>query len=283
VFDINNEKAKQVVAGLQIPAKPELLCQIHDEQQHEAPDLNRIAEIIASDVGLSANVLKAINSPVFGLGRTVTDIQQSVMLLGLQNIITLVTFHEMRHVLAGEASIPLEPFWDSAVATARMMVTTLNQLQLKRDCPAEDVYSFGLFHDCGIAMMAMRFNDYGQILIESDASPGLALTAIEDRHYATNHAVVGYFVATSWNLPKRICDLILRHHEAGFLNDSATDDSLKDLYGIFLIAGNVLSIYHRGEQSSHWDQFKDQIFFHFSTSELDYGELEADIIDEYES
>jgi len=273
MFNINDEKTTLVAQGFTIPSKPECLSQIHDEQRHENPDLNRTAEIVASDVGLSANILKAINSPMFGLGRTVTDIQQSVMLLGLQNVINLVTFCEMRHHLSGEACIPLAQFWDTAVETARMMTATLNLLQLKRDCPIEDVYAFGLFHDCGIAVMAMRFNDYNETLIEADVSPEQDITAIEEQHYMTNHATLGYFVATSWNLPIPICALILRHHEAGLLDDDSVDDFLKDLYGLLAISENILNIYRSGEQDSKWGRIKGRIFLRFGISEMDYDDL----------
>ena len=283
MFTIDDEKAKQVLKGFQIPAKPEVLTQIQVEQQKKYPDLNRIAEIISSDIGLSANVLKAINSPVFGLGRTVTDIQQSVMMLGVQNVINLVTFHKMRDLLTGKSSIPLEPFWDSAVETARMMVAALNQLDLKRDCPAEDAYALGLLHNCGLAMMATRFNDYNLTLNEANTLPDEEVTEIEENHYETDHTTVGYFVSTSWNLPENICTLILRHHDNNFLTDESVDDSMKDLYGILHIAKNVLNNYHTGENHISWHKDKDNIFFHFSLSEHDYEELEADIIDEFEA
>ena len=282
MFDINNERARQVAQGIQIPAKPELLNQLHDEQRQSSPNLNTIADIISTDVALSANILKAINSPLFGLSRTITDIQQSVMLLGLQNVMNLVTYYEMRNLIAGDACISLERFWDTAVETARMMVTTLKELNLKRDCPGEDAYALGMFHDCGLAMMAMRFKDYKETLMDANASDNKTITAIEEDRHGTNHTIVGYYVANSWNLPKHICELVLRHHEENLLDDTSLADSQKDLYGILKIADNILRNHRRGHEYNRWDQLQEKVLFHFGLSEDDYRELEADIVDGFE-
>ena len=282
MFAIDNEKAQLVSQGLQIPAKPEILDQLHQEQRKDAPDLSRIADIVSADVALSANILKAINSPLFGLSRTITDIQQSVMLLGLENVMNLVSYFEMRRLIAGDACISLDRFWDTALETARIMVITLNQLKLKRDCPVEDAYALGLFHDAGVALMAMRFTDYKETLDEADHSDGENMTSIEEKHYQTNHSIIGYFVMNSWNMPKHICELILRHHEEDYLTDINIPDSQKDLYGILSITHDIQDIYHYGHEDKEWLQLKEKVLFHFGLDEDEYRDLESDIIEAYE-
>ncbi|MCJ8269126.1 MAG: HDOD domain-containing protein [Psychrosphaera sp.] len=64
-----------------IPAKPEILKKIQDIMSVKEPNLFEVASLIAVDVGLSAEVLKTINSPFYGMCRTICDIKQTVLLL----------------------------------------------------------------------------------------------------------------------------------------------------------------------------------------------------------
>jgi HD-like signal output (HDOD) protein len=196
MFTIDDAKVRQLASGFHIPARPEILVRLQAEQQAEYTDLQMIADLIAADISLSACVLKTINSPVFGLNRAITDIRQSVMLLGLKNIVPLVTFFALRNAMAGRKScISLERFWDTAIDTANVMVLLLQRMQLVQ--PPEDVYAAGLFHNCGIPLMAERYPDYKELLHQANTTPDQRITQLEMARYHTSHAVVGYFVATS--------------------------------------------------------------------------------------
>lgn len=59
----------------------------------------------------------------------------------------------------------------------------------------------GLFHDAGIPAMAMNYDDYINVLAESNRDYHVSLIEREERSYKTNHAVVGYFLSTPCNLP----------------------------------------------------------------------------------
>jgi HD-like signal output (HDOD) protein len=278
VFDINKKNAQQIINSFQIPAKPQALADLQLEQAMPDPSPNAFAEVISRDVALSANVLKTVNSPLFGLNRTITDIKQSVMLLGCENISNLASFFQLKSAFDGNKSaISHEKYWDTAMETANMVSILLDQLNLQSDCPVEDAYAFGLFRDCGIPLMAMKYADYKETLIEANNNPDKVFTDIEEAHYQTNHAIVGYFVAKSWNLPKSLCELILRHHETDFLNSTDSSDLQKNLYALVKFAGNALNQYKFMVDDSEWLLAKDPVLEYFSLTEFDYKDLEEDL------
>lgn len=280
MFKFDSEKANKLAKSFYIPAKPEVLDSLNKEQSKEDPNVSVIAKLIASDVGLSAQILKAINSPAYGLSRTVTDIKQSVLMLGVQNVVTLVSFFELRRSLSGKASISLERFWDTAVETAELMSLLLGRLDLKRQCPIEDVYSFGLFHDCGVALMAMRYENYREVLEEANGTTQ-DLAVLEGQHYETNHTIIGYYMATSWHLPKSLCSVILQHHDNDALVSHSLTESSKDLIGLLWMAENLQNKYRRHEEHSQWTLHKEEVWYYFGLSESDYQELEADVLDDF--
>jgi HD-like signal output (HDOD) protein len=277
VFDITETTAKNIITSFQIPAKPQALADLQLEQAMPNPSPNAFAEVISKDVALSANVLKTVNSPLFGLNRTITDIKQSVMLLGCDNIINLASFFQLQTAFNGKSAISHEKYWDTAMETANMVNILLTQLNLQNICPVEDAYAFGLFRDCGIPLMAMKYADYKETLMEANTNPETTFTDIEEAHYQTNHAIVGYFVANSWNLPKNLCQLILRHHEPDFLNSTDSDDLQKNLYALVKIASNALNQYKFMTDDSEWLLAKEPVLEYFNLTEFDYNDLEEDI------
>lgn len=282
MFDITETTAKNIIKGFQIPVKPQALADLQLEQAMPNPSPSAFAEVISKDVALSANVLKTVNSPLFGLKRTITDIKQSVMLLGCDNIINLTSFFQLQTAFNDKKSaISHEKYWDTAMETANMVNILLSQLNLQSECPVEDAYAFGLFRDCGIPLMAMKYTDYKETLMEANKNPEIIFTDIEEAHYQTNHAIVGYFVANSWNLPKNLCQLILRHHEPDFLNSTDSDDLQKNLYALVKIASNALNQYKFMTEDSEWLLAKEPVLEYFGLTEFEYNDLEEDIKESY--
>ncbi len=281
MFDIDQQKAQEIIKSFQIPAKPQILIEIQQVQANADPSPKAFSDVISKDVALSAAVLKTVNSPVFGLKRTVTDIRQSVVLLGTKNISNIVSFFKLRQAFNKKSAISHEKYWDTSMATANMMTLVIEHLSLQDQCPIEDAYAFGLFRDCGIPLMAMKYSDYKAVLMEANAKPEQIFTDVEEQHYQTNHAIVGYYVASSWNLPKDLCQLILRHHEPNYVADKDTNNLSKHLYTLAKLASNILAKYLSAKEDSEWLLAKEDVLGFFKLSDLDYVDLEQDLKEVY--
>ncbi len=160
--------------------------------------------------------------------------------------------------------------------TANMMTLLISSLGVKIKCSVEDAYAYGLFRDCGIPLMAMKYPDYKTVLIEVNQQSEMIMTQIEDNHYQTNHAIVGYFVARSWHLPQSLCELILRHHEPAFLETSDVSKEQKDLYALAKLAGNILSQYQARKDGSEWNLVSNSVLGYLNLSDMDYLEIQED-------
>jgi len=281
-MDAKQLKAEEIIEKFSIPPKPAVLVALQQELTKAEPDPVDFADIISRDVALSAIVLKTVNSPMFALKRELSDIRQAVVLLGADRLNHLVTFFALRQSFTGKSVISLEKFWDNTMEVATMSRFVLNYLTDRCEVEADELYALSLFRDCGIPLMAMKYTNYREVLSEANHSPHHSFTEIEEGHYGTNHAIVGYFVASSWHLPKALCELILRHHDVDFLNDSLVSETQKDLYALNKIASMAATRYKYGVTDSEWPLTKEQVLTHFSLSDLDYQEMLADLLDEYE-
>lgn len=260
------------MSGYQVPVKPEILSSIDQLMAKKEPDIDKIAGLISSDVGLSASILKIINSPLYGMNRRVSKIKQAVMILGLKTINSLVTATLLKQSFSGKSSISLERFWDDANDIANAMIFIGRQVKTK--IPIEMLYTIGLFHNCGIPLLALKYENYKNVLIEANTS-GENFTAVEERHFQTNHAVLGYFISSSWYLPKEICQLILQHHDNRYLL-SNVDYEYKVAFATLKAAENMVERTKRFNYAADWQESEKSILNVLGISTFDYADIEED-------
>lgn len=270
MINLDNRKMASVVSSFQIPVKPQILTDMQLLLDEVEPDIESVASLILNDVGLSSTILKIINSPFYGMNRKISKIKQAVMILGLKTINSLVTALLLKSSFQGTSCISLERFWDDSLDVANAMAFVGNKLQNK--IPVDMLYTIGLFKNCGIPLLAIKFPDYKKVLIEAN-SLGINSINLEEQKYQTNHAVLGYYVASSWHLPKEICSLILQHHESDYLSEiSGNNEQLS--FAILKVAEYLVERVKRLSTSPEWEAIKVSVLNVLGISSIDFEELE---------
>ncbi len=275
MIELDDKVLADVKQGFTLPPKPSVLAQLQDALESEPQNLNQVADIIAKDVATSAAVLKIINSPLYGLSRTVTDVKQAVVFLGLDSICQLVTGFLLKQSFEqSKCCISLERFWDNASDIADSIIVIGNKL--KSRVPIENLHLLGLFHDAGIAAMAVNYSDYMETLIAANKDYERLLVDHEEQKYRTNHAVIGYYLASSWNLPKSICQLILCHHDPSFLVNCKDQDQ-QLAFAALKMAENFVHINKRFVAAPDWHLMKEEVLKVLNLDEDDYQDIKEDL------
>ena len=279
--ELTDEQIRRVLQGISVPPQPQIMVDLQMEQVMPEPDLRNIARLISQDPGLSGALLKTVNSSFFGLANRIASIRQAVNLLGCNSVINLINAQSIKGELSDDAIVTLNRFWDNAQDVAMASLTLAKRIGY----PAPDeAYTLGLFHNCGIPLMVKRFPGYMSVLEEAyaSASAETRVTDIENRALNTNHAVVGYFTAKSWNLPLHLCEAIANHHNALslFSDDSGRDASLKTLLAILKMAEHICAS-HRviGDQAEdhEWQAIAQLVLEYVGLSEYDFVSLKESI------
>lgn len=197
-----------------IPPRPTILVRIEREMEKDEPDFNRLARILGSDVALAAALIKTANSPFFGFGKKVRSVPEALLVLGLKLIMQAIAGISLQKAFQHVPN--MERFWDSSVKTARVAAWLAKALAPHGVRP-EDVYTFGLFRDCGIPLLMIPFPEYRNILAAANAEKMRRFTDIERERLGLDHAEAGASLAESWLLPEDVVQAIRRHHEFDFL------------------------------------------------------------------
>src|SRR3989338_7722265 len=261
--ELSAEYIQQVLQGISVPPQPQIMVDLQMEQVMPNPDLRTIAKLISHDPGLSGALLKLVNSPFFGLTNRIASIQQAVNLLGCNTVINLI--------------------WDTAQDVAMTCLTLAKRIGYHSP---DEAYTLGLFHNCGIPLMIKRFPNYMNVLEEAyaTATGERRVVDTENRLLNTNHAVVGYFTAKSWNLPLHLCEAIASHHNALaiFTEDASRDAQLKTLLAILKMAEHICAS-HRvlGNQPDdhEWQSIEQLVLEYVGLSDYDFENMRESIRD----
>lgn len=274
------EDIETVLRGTTIPSPPQVIVDLQMEMAMPDPDINAIAKLIADDAGLAGGVLKTINSGIYGGGENITSISKAVMLLGMNTIMRIIDTLCLRNEMMNMDEIPdrlfaaMNGFWDSATEVAHCSVMIAHKLQFSRP---DHAYALGLFHNVGVPLLMLKFEHYAEVMRESYEKPGPRIVDTENRLIDTNHAVLGFFVARSWKLPKNLCQLIAQHHNVEIFqgkNSLNSDDTM--LLAILKVAEHISGLYRAiGGQPNNpeWNQIGKKVLEYAGLSQIDLDDL----------
>lgn len=260
-----------LVRELKFPPRPEVVTILAEETAREHPNVHRICKAVKADVALAGAMVKAVNSPVFALAQKVTSVDKAIAVLGVQNVKSIATGLVLRtSVGAGQG---MERFWDSAEKVALISAQVARAYRVTK---ADEAYTYGLFHNCGIPMLMQRFPNYREALIQANQNADQSFTATEDMAVGTNHAVVGYFLARSWQLPDPINEAILRHHELDVFSQSDLVGQTLDLIAIGHMAEHIYHLMVRTSLDLEWERFGAMSLAQLGFSEAEFFEIADD-------
>ncbi|HEY6898106.1 MAG TPA: HDOD domain-containing protein [Rhodocyclaceae bacterium] len=266
-------KPKSPPADFSIPPRPDVITVLFDERRSESPDLKRVARHIMADAGLSAGMLKAVNSPAFGLARKVTGISAAVDLLGMKNVCAIATGLALRSITRGRTP-PMERFWDTAEKTALLCAHLAGKLKA---IPRDEAYTYGLLHDCGIPLLLQRYPNYKDTLAKANSAETQGFTAVEEADIGTNHAAICYFMAKSWFLPEEISHAVLHHHDLDALEATGpVSDVARNYIALGHLAGHIHHMSQRASPDYEWGKFRGDVLRHFGLDDEDLTVLIED-------
>ncbi|TWI54837.1 HD-like signal output (HDOD) protein [Pseudomonas duriflava] len=280
---LSDELIRQALQGITVPPQPQIMVDLYLEQLTAHPDPTAIARLISQDPGLSGALLKLVNSPFFGLANRITSIRRAVNLLGTRAVINLINAQSIKGELDDETIVSLNRFWDTAQNVADACLHLAKRIGYQ---PVDEAYALGLFHNCGIPLMLKRFPSYMNVLEEAYGRVGaeVRIVDVENRHFSTNHAVVGYFIARAWRLPTPVADAIASHHTAQtvFSADFTGDSAMKNLLAILKMAEHICGCYRalgNQGQDSEWNSISTAVLDYIGLSDHDFALLKENILE----
>ncbi len=248
-------ETEQIVREIGIPPCPKIVLEFMQEMRKEDADMRRLSDLIGSDPGLAAAVLKTANSSMFGLKSKANTVQSAFSVLGMRATSMLVSGLLLKRSFPVSKSKLIEDFWRiSAGAATYSAALAPTFVQVDRHL----AYTYGLFRDCGQAVMLINYPDYESIFTEEAVPSDVTIVEAESQQYPVNHATIGAALAKSWYLSDVICEAIAGHHDAAHFGAGRLTPSqpAARLIAIGLLSDQIQSLHKTGHPHRDWDAGK---------------------------
>lgn len=279
-LEMIDKEMERVSLSIGIPTCPGILLELTEETKKEEPDFMKVEKLISKDVGLSATLLKTINSPFYGLRNKISSVSQAVSLLGLSTLSSTISGLVLRNVFSGKDQVSMERFWDSS---AKFAMATMFLAKRTPGLNKDDAYTYGLFQNCGIPILIQRFPEYKATLDKANNMAEGKFTDVEDDAHGTDHATIGYLMTKSWHLPDVTTDAVRFHHEYDVLSDTQTKLSTasRNLVALGLLADRAVHLCSGADKnfSLEWAKGGELALTQLGMSEIDFTDICEDIAD----
>lgn len=225
-----------------LPSLPGIYLQLNEELCRSEPSLQRIDELIAADMAMTAKILKLVNSAFFGLPYEISRASHAVKRLGLETLRTLVLtahiFEQFQSPLLTAADV--RQIADHSLAVSRSARTIA--LFEHADQPTQDgSFTAGLLHDAGKLILASTLGQQYSEVLEYSEKANIGLYAAERELLGCSHAQVAAYLYGLWGLPSTIVDAVAWHHQPAGSSSAKFSP---------LAAVHVASAYHDEKNSS---------------------------------
>jgi len=211
---LHNEALRRLVSQIdRVPSLPALYFEIVKELDSSEASMSQIAGIIAKDIGMTAKILKLVNSAFFGIARRLSDAQEAVSFLGVETIKSLVLSIQAFSQL-DKASLPgfsPEVLWHHSLEVATMAKTIARAEHAELEV-ADESFTAGLLHDAGQLMLAGNFKARYTAMLQSARQQGLPLCEAETAEFGASHEDVGGYLLGLWGLPVPVAEAVALHH-----------------------------------------------------------------------
>jgi len=182
-------------------------------------DNDEIVNAIKCDNILTAKLLRACNSPYFGLDEPVASVDQAVLILGHQQILhivlTLAFGSAMVVPLPGYAVEASELWRHSLITASAAEIISVEATGLNVEKPA--AFTVGLLHDIGKLVMSQALTPDLQVAIRQlIENQKISRSEAEKTILGTDHGEVGACLLKGWHLPESIIEAAANHHNPVF-------------------------------------------------------------------
>jgi diguanylate cyclase (GGDEF)-like protein len=214
--------------------------------QSDNLDLAQIAKVITNDPALSAKMLRLVNSPTYGLRQQVTTVAHALALLGVNAVRTLALSFSLARDMrkTRDAGIDLNAYWKRSVLSAVAAREVAVEAGLK--AVKEEAFLAALLQDIGRLALARVMPAQYVPLCATAPDDHLKLAELERRDMGVDHAEVGQWLTTSWNLPVPLRVAVGHSHHPEALPTGLAPD-IGQLARLVAVSGLLADIWVRDD------------------------------------
>jgi len=221
---MKSKKIDRIINSIgKLPVLPAVYMKLTHLLNVPDTSIRMISNIISEDQAVAAMVLKIVNSAAYGFYNRIGDLQHAIVILGLNEIKSLVLATSMYKVVnefKSSSAFDMQEFWKHSIGCAISARVLAETAYLKSP---EDVFTGGLLHDIGKLIHAAYLREEFDGVVANVVETGSQMSESEKKILGFDHAQTGSALAEKWRLPRETVNMIAHHH-LSYMPDTLTKE-----------------------------------------------------------
>ena len=186
-----------------------------------------VAEAVKFDQALTTNVLRYCNSSYFGLRRTISNLKEAIIYIGLTELKKIIVRSGTRQYFEKRKSGYEQnkgELWTHVLA-ASILAEKIKVLIV--DSNTDNVFIAALLHDIGKLVLSDFVEDFSVKIFKLIDDEGLSFLEAEKSVLGIGHAELGAVILEKWEFPEDIITAVKKHHTPIEAEDTALDNIVR--------------------------------------------------------
>ena len=199
-------------SSVEIPSLPDVYYEFKDAMDDPEGSFDEVSNIIATDPGLTAKLLRIVNSAYFGFPSKIETISHAIGVVGLEQLNNLVISTVIMERFKGipDSVMNMDSFWRHSIAcglAAKIISSHREEINTER------FFVAGMLHDIGRLIIALTtpFNILSVFM--RCKSENIPRHEAEKDILEFTHADVGKLLLKNWSLPVFHQEVVGNHHQ----------------------------------------------------------------------
>jgi putative nucleotidyltransferase with HDIG domain len=208
----NSQLLERIAATIgELPTSPAVVSAVMGLTADLNTEITKLSRALSADPALTAKVLRISNSPFYGRARSVSSLDEAVMILGFFTIRSLVVATSAYSMFKRDGRDHLEHnLWEHSLATAMGARITARRLGVAH---VDEAFLSGLLHDIGILILLQRMPKDYRAVLDAVVKAGGSLLDRERETLGFTHVDLGSVMLERWNFPAFMVETVRSHHE----------------------------------------------------------------------
>lgn len=180
---------------------PDVVVRANELIDSESAGVEEIAEVIALDPSLTAQLLKLVNSAFYGMPSQIDTISRAITIIGIQELRSLVMSASAVEIFNKVAPqfVDMSDFWFRSVYVG---------LAAKQLCgerrKAEQMFLMGLMHDVGKIVLFIKADEQANAIMKESLNSGSSIHQLEKQQFGFSANQVSAALLKSWGLAETL-------------------------------------------------------------------------------
>jgi diguanylate cyclase (GGDEF)-like protein len=192
-----------------LPVPPNIVAKVISLAANPDCSVPELSQVLRADPVLTAQILKAVNSPFYALRQKMSSVDRAVAFMGIRAVRNLVLCFGVRELAPPKSSYPLDLFWEFSLRRAGATKCLCKRLGLPEP---DEMFTLGLCQDLGLLALVGQDDDAAKKLAPFARLPAPQRLAAE-RELCTGHDILSTQMFEEWHFPDGIIEPVRFHHE----------------------------------------------------------------------